>query len=172
MENGQKEILSEMRRLAKELRRKADALEAKCAELENALADKEEAVCLFETSPVEEIPVAADLDIDIHEAFGGDSAKAPVAVIDAMTERCPWKRDMPGTPVGDIRSAVSLNDRILFIKSLFSEDAALFHDTVERLNAFGSFAEAEEWITDSFPGWDYGSDTVYRFMMAVRRKLK
>lgn len=172
MENGQKEILSEMRRLVKDLRRRADALEAKCLELENSLADAEEAVSLFETGVVEELPVAVDLDIDIPEAFAGGETKAGMAVIDAMTDRFPWRKDMPGTSVGDIRSAISLNDRLLFIKSLFSEDASLFHEAVERLNAFGSFAEAEEWITASFPDWDYGSDTVYRFMMAVRRKLK
>ncbi len=117
-----------------------------------------------EPSDVQEI---IDLDIPMFE-----SVSAPVAVLDMMAERQAWRKDMPGTEVKDIRSAISLNDRIFFINSLFGKDAALFQMTIDRLNGFCSLGDAVEYLQDNFNGWDMQSDVVYRFMMAVRRKLR
>lgn len=97
---------------------------------------------------------------------------APVAVIDAMTAKQAWRTDMPGTPVKDIRSAISLNDRILFINYLFGEDPIAFQDMLTKLNAMSSFDEAAEYVIAANPDWDLESDTVYRFMMAIRRRLQ
>ena len=97
---------------------------------------------------------------------------APVAVIDAMTARQAWRTDMPGTPVRDIRSAISLNDRILFINWLFNEDPMAFQETLTALNAMTSFDEAVNFVVARHPEWDLESDTVYRFMMALRRRLQ
>ena len=97
---------------------------------------------------------------------------APVAVIDAMTARQAWRTDMPGTPVRDIRSAISLNDRILFINWLFGEDPMAFQETLTALNAMTSFDEAVNFVVARHPEWDLESDTVYRFMMALRRRLQ
>ena len=53
-----------------------------------------------------------------------------VPVIDAMLDKHAWRTDMPGTAVKDIRSAISLNDRILFINVLFNEDPMSFQNAV------------------------------------------
>jgi hypothetical protein len=95
---------------------------------------------------------------------------APVPVIDAMTAKQPWRTDMPGSPVRDIRSAISLNDRILFINYLFGEDPMAFQQMLTQLNAMGSFDEAAAHVIAAHPEWDLESDTVYRFMMALRRR--
>ena len=97
---------------------------------------------------------------------------APVAVIDAMTARQAWRTDMPGTPVRDIRSAISLNDRILFINWLFNEDPMAFQETLTSLNSMTSFDEAVNFVVARHPEWDLESDTVYRFMMALRSRLQ
>lgn len=97
---------------------------------------------------------------------------APVAVIDVMTARQAWRTDMPGTPVRDIRSAISLNDRILFINWLFNEDPMAFQETLTSLNSMTSFDEAVNFVVAGHPEWDLESDTVYRFMMALRRRLQ
>ncbi len=94
------------------------------------------------------------------------------AVIDAMAEHQAWRHDMPASPVHDIRSAISLNDRLLFINTLFGHDAVLFQNTICALNAMDGFDEAIDYLATNHPGWNLESDTVYRFMMAVRRKLR
>ena len=94
------------------------------------------------------------------------------AVIDSMTDRQAWRTDMPGTPVKDIRSAISLNDRILFINMLFGQDPMAFQDALTKINQLGTLDEAVQLIVAEHPEWDLGSETVYRFMMAVRRKIR
>ena len=95
---------------------------------------------------------------------------APVPVIDAMIAKQPWRTDMPGSPVRDIRSAISLNDRILFINYLFHEDPLAFQEMLTQLNAMSSFDEAAAHAIAAHGEWDLESDTVYRFMMALRRR--
>lgn len=97
--------------------------------------------------------------------------EAKPAVIDVMTKSRAWKIDMPGSPVSNILSAISLNDRILFINTLFDKDPVLFQNTIRLLNSYSSLSQAEEYIATNFQKWNLDSDTVYRFMMAVRRKL-
>jgi len=98
--------------------------------------------------------------------------KARPAVIDSMTDRQAWRTDMPGTQVKDIRSAISLNDRILFINTLFNQDPMAFQEALTKINQMTTLDEAVSYIVTELPDWDLGSETVYRFMMAVRRKIR
>jgi hypothetical protein len=122
--------------------------------------------------PVEE-PV---LEVEAHPEPVEVSVEEPVQaveqvpVIDAMIAKQAWRKDMPGSPVKDIRSAISLNDRILFINYLFGEDPMAFQEMLTQLNAMSSFDEAAAHAIAAHPQWDLESDTVYRFMMALRRR--
>lgn len=98
--------------------------------------------------------------------------KPAVAVIDSMTDRQAWRTDMPGSPVRDIRSAISLNDRILFINGLFAQDPMAFQETLTRINQMETLDEVVAYLVAARPDWDLESEIVYRFMMAVRRKVK
>ena len=101
-----------------------------------------------------------------------DAVEPKVAVIDSMTDRQAWRTDMPGSPVRDIRSAISLNDRILFINRLFAQDPMAFQESLTRINQMESLDEAVSYVMTERPDWDLESETVYRFMMAVRRKIQ
>lgn len=108
--------------------------------------------------------------VEEFSEFNEKPKDAPMPVIDAMIAKQPWRTDMPGTPVRDIRSAISLNDRILFINYLFGEDPMAFQEMLTQLNAMPSFDEAAAHAIATHPEWDLESDTVYRFMMALRRR--
>lgn len=101
-----------------------------------------------------------------------EKKKAKKAVMDVMSEKCAWRTAMPGSPVKNIISAISLNDRVLLINTLFKEDAVAFQDAIGTMNGMTSFAEAEQYIVENHPDWNMNSDIVYRLMMAIRRKLK
>lgn len=101
-----------------------------------------------------------------------EKKKAKKAVMDVMSEKCAWRTAMPGSPVKNIISAISLNDRVLLINTLFKEDAVAFQDAIGTMNGMASFAEAEQYIVENHPDWNMNSDIVYRLMMAIRRKLK
>lgn len=83
----------------------------------------------------------------------------------------PWKRDTVGIRVKNIRSAISLMDRALFINTLFKQDVVLYDKTIAELNTLDNFDDAVVYVEDHFPDWNLSSDAVYSFMMSVRKKL-
>ena len=138
-----------------------------------------------EETPVEEVPVETPVEEDDDDLPGVfDIPVAPVTVAakaadqarpilnEVMAADCAWRKDMPGSTVRDIRSAISLNDRVIFINLLFKEDAQTFVDTLSKINTMETLDQVVEYICAEFPSWDLNSDLVYRFMMAVRRKVK
>lgn len=87
------------------------------------------------------------------------------------TEHYPWRKDNPGMLVKNIRSGISLLDRAQFIGTLFQEDFSLYDSTIACLNEMDNLDQAVAYVKEHFPQWNLGSDVVYRFMMAVRKKL-
>ncbi len=83
-----------------------------------------------------------------------------------------WRKDMPGPEVKDVRSAISLNDRVMFINTLFRDDSMLFQDVINKINALATLEKAVQYLKENFPEWDMDSELVYRFMMSVRRKVR
>ena len=100
-----------------------------------------------------------------------DSITADAAVMDVMAEQQAWRTDRAGSPVKNVISAISLNDRVLLINILFKEDPLLFQNTIAAFNSMSGFEEAVTYVKQHFPEWDLNSDPVYRLMMAVRRKF-
>lgn len=100
-----------------------------------------------------------------------NASKAGKAVMDIKADRPAWLSDMTGPAVKDVRSAISLNDRVMFITSLFRKDSMLFQDTVTKINGMASLDKVIEYVNETFPEWNMNSEHVYRFMMAVRRKI-
>ena len=83
-----------------------------------------------------------------------------------------WRKDLPGPEVKDVRSAISLNDRVMFISTLFRDDSMLFQDVINKINALTTLEKAVQYLKENFPEWDMDSELVYRFMMSVRRKIR
>lgn len=126
-----------------------------------------------ESGPVPEpepLPlVTEDYDDDLPEAV--EEAPKPT-INDVMAPDHAWRKDMPGTPVKDVRSAISLNDRVIFINLLFDEDAQKFVDALSVINSMDTLDQVVDFISSEYPSWDLNSEFVYRFMMAVRRKVR
>lgn len=138
------------------------------SEPESELESEPEPV--FQPEPVQEQEIPEEKPVEaVFEQAAEDAPK--VFFESVMPDTLPWKRDVPGSAVQNILSAISLNDRVQFINGLFGGDPLLFQDTVRNFNGFSSLAEAENFIATNFPKWKLDSDVVYRFMMAVRRKL-
>ena len=138
----------------------ADAPAAEEPEAAEASAEAPEAVLVEE--PAAEAPIW-DLDISLE----GPGVN-PLPDLHSFQ----WMMDIPGGEVANLISGISLNDRVLFINTLFREDPKLFQKTVAQLNAMASIEDAVSFLVNHFPEWNLNSELVYRFMMAVRRKLK
>ena len=144
-----------------------------------AEAPAEVPVKIAEEAPAEasaDAPAEPEVELDlfgepvlrVNEKLGAGRSRS---VGEKMEQKEAWRTAMPGAAVKDVRSAISLNDRVLFIRELFGGDAGLFQKAVDDINAMGSLDEMVAYVNERHPGWDLDSDTVYRLMMAVRRKL-
>ena len=140
--------------------------------LDEPVAEEPAPVVLAESAP--EVTEPLEQQIPVCETPAEEPTKQVVkeAIIDAMTEKQAWRTDMPGTQVKDVRLAISLHERVLFINHLFSEDPMAFQATVNKVNASASLDEVVDYVKETFPQWNLESDLVYRFMMAVRRKIR
>ena len=198
MEKTQKEILNDIMAELSAIRLALNSLESKLSRID--LSDPEPVELDFdeeldgdlpEEAPVEiaeeilaeapaeapvEAPVEPEVELDlfgepvlrVNEKLGAGRSRS---VGEKMEQKEAWRTAMPGAAVKDVRSAISLNDRVLFIRELFGGDAGLFQKAVDDINAMGSLDEMVAYVNERHPGWDLDSDTVYRLMMAVRRKL-
>jgi len=79
-------------------------------------------------------------------------------------------KKMQNQPLKDIFSAINLNDKFLFIKELFTNDAALYQSTVEKLNSAGNFNDAIRYLDGNFD-WDFSDPMVQNFLELVRRRF-
>lgn len=119
----------------------------------------------------DDLPGVFDQPVPLYQAAQNSPAVKP-SVAEVMAENHPWRTDMPGTPVKDVRSAISLNDRIIFINYLFDEDPMAFQNAITQINTMTSLEQVVEYVKMEHPEWDLNSELVYRFMMAVRRRVK
>ena len=78
------------------------------------------------------------------------------------------------TPVRDLRKAIGINDRFLFINDLFRGDEPMYERSLKTINSFNIFAEAEYWINRELKvklGWDADHPTVIQFDQLVKRRF-
>ena len=78
------------------------------------------------------------------------------------------------TPIKDLRKAIGINDRFLFIDDLFRGDEAMYERSIKTINSFTIYAEAEYWIIRELKvklGWPVDHKTVQHFDHLVKRRF-
>ena len=76
---------------------------------------------------------------------------------------------MQNRPLHDLFSAINLNDKFLFIKELFNDDATLYQKTIEKLNTSANFNESVQFLDQHFT-WDFEDEQVQKLLELVRRR--
>ena len=78
------------------------------------------------------------------------------------------------TPVKDLRKAVGINDRFLFINELFRGDENMYERSIKTINGFNIYPEAEYWINRELKlklGWNVDTTAVQHFDQLVKRRF-
>ena len=78
------------------------------------------------------------------------------------------------TPVKDLRKAIGINDRFVFINDLFRGDEAMYERSIKTINSFNIFPEAEYWISRELKvklGWHAEHPSVLQFDQLVKRRF-
>jgi hypothetical protein len=81
---------------------------------------------------------------------------------------------LKGAPIKDLRKAIGINDRFVFISELFRGDEAMYERSIKTINGFNIFPESEYWINRELIvklGWDQESETVKHFYQLIRRRF-
>ena len=108
---------------------------------------------------------------EINETAAGNTSsinerlkQSKIDLGDALTE----------VPIRDLRKAIAVNDRFLFINELFRGDEAMYERSIKTINSFNIFPEAEYWITRELKvklGWDNEQKSVQHFDQLVKRRF-
>jgi hypothetical protein len=78
------------------------------------------------------------------------------------------------TPIKDLRKAIGINDRFVFINDLFRGDEAMYERSIKTINSFNIYPEAEYWISRELKiklGWDNELPVVAQFDQLVKRRF-
>jgi hypothetical protein len=78
-------------------------------------------------------------------------------------------KKMQTQPLQNIFSAINVNDKFLYVKELFNNDAMLYQSSVEKLNNFENFNEAIRFLDENF-SWDFNDPQVQKLLELVRRR--
>jgi hypothetical protein len=81
---------------------------------------------------------------------------------------------LKGSPVKELRKAIGINDRFVFINELFRGDEPMYERSIKTINNFRILPEAEYWMERELKiklGWDVSRDIVQHFYQLVRRRF-
>ncbi len=76
-------------------------------------------------------------------------------------------------PVTDLKSAINLNDKLLYIKDLFNGYSLAYSEAIEIVNRFNTFEEAERFLKTNYVvknNWESKASTADKFYALLRRR--
>jgi hypothetical protein len=81
---------------------------------------------------------------------------------------------LKASPVKELRKAIGVNDRFVFINELFRGDEPMYERSIKTINNFRILPEAEYWMERELKiklGWDDSREIVQHFYQLVRRRF-
>ena len=69
---------------------------------------------------------------------------------------------------GPLNDIIPLNDRLLYLKVLFSDNRELYDSTLSRLQSFDRLQQAEDYLGTHFPSWELSSPAVQNFLSQLK----
>jgi hypothetical protein len=128
------------------------------------LESKVETVSIIEAGPVKEILELNDIIMDDAPSIHDQLKQQENDISTGYQE----------TPIRDLKKAIGLNDRYLFINELFRGDETMYERSLKTINGFAIFPEAQYWIQRELKvklGWNDRSETVDHFHQLVKRRF-
>ncbi|MBK8521554.1 MAG: hypothetical protein WAT20_05690 [Ferruginibacter sp.] len=132
---------------------------------------EEEIPTLMHQQVLKPVPGKEELLKEINDAVSNNHAsineklkQSKIDLGDTLTE----------VPIRDLRKAIGVNDRFLFINELFRGDEVAYERSIKTINSFTIFAEAEYWIQRELKvknGWNSNNEMVAQFFQLVKRRF-
>jgi hypothetical protein len=124
-------------------------------------------------NPMAEIPTLAQQQIakEVNDFIGNDSISLNEKLKGDIKE---LGNSLKHSPVQDLKKAIGINDRYLFISELFRGDEAMYERSIKTINNFRVLSEAEYWIERELKvklGWDNSKTITHHFYDVVKRRF-
>ena len=124
--------------------------------------------------PLMEVPTLSHqpADQEMNDLIGSNST----SINDKLKENGIADRgsQLKGSPVKELRKAIGVNDRFVFINELFRGDEPMYERSIKTINNFRILPEAEYWMERELKiklGWDDSREIVQHFYQLVRRRF-
>ncbi len=106
-----------------------------------------------------------DLELEVPEITLNEQLKPETIEI---------QKNYKESHIRDLKKAIGINDRYLFINELFRGDEMMYERSLKTINGFSIFPEAHYWIQRELKvklGWKDRSETVDHFDQLVKRRF-
>lgn len=127
----------------------------------------------FQYNPLTEIPTLA------HQASAKELNEMMASQQNSLNDKLKEERVEVGhrltdAPVRDLKKAIGINDRFVFISELFRGDEVMYERSIKTINGFRIYAEAQYWIERELKvklGWDETKEATRHFYHLVKRRF-
>jgi hypothetical protein len=89
-------------------------------------------------------------------------------------ERVEVATALQASPIRDLKKAIGINDRYLFVNDLFRGDENMYERSLKTINGFAIYPEAQYWIDRELKvklSWPDNSETVVLFDQLIKRRF-
>jgi hypothetical protein len=146
----------------------------KNAEAKNATSIKNKPLIQFDS--VEEIPTLMHQRTEVKQSNANASVgNQTTSLNDRLRQESAERSEtLSTTPIKELKKAIGVNDRFVFINELFQGDEVMYERSLKTIDAFKIYPEAEFWIRRELKlklGWDEKSESVKYFTHLVKRRF-
>jgi hypothetical protein len=134
----------------------------------------------IEEKPVAEPQKAATPNIPLLNLYADEpkaDVKEPVLTLnDRISAQLKEKNQSAApaeAPISDIKAAISLNDKLLFVKDLFNGYSLAYSEAIEIVNRFTNFEEADRFLKNNYVSknnWADKKATADKFYALLKRR--
>jgi len=135
--------------------------------------DTEQAEHGWKFDPLREIPTLAHQQAvkELNEVMAPQQSSLNEKLKEEVKEVAHVLND---APVRDLRRAIGINDRFVFISELFRNDEVMYERSIKTINGFRILPEAQYWIERELKvklGWDENKESTRHFYQLVKRRF-
>ncbi|RKR85563.1 hypothetical protein BDD43_5834 [Mucilaginibacter gracilis] len=106
------------------------------------------------------------------------SEKPPVTINQILSAQLPGAQRLASfaeaQPIKDLKSAIMLNDKLLFVRDLFNGYSMAYGEAIEILNRFNRFDEADQFLKINYyakNNWEAKQATTDKFYQLLQRRF-
>ncbi|OQP51350.1 hypothetical protein A4H97_27635 [Niastella yeongjuensis] len=127
----------------------------------------------WKIDPLREVPTLAHQQVvkELNEVMATSQSSLNEKLKEEVKEVAHVLND---APVRDLRRAIGINDRFVFISELFRNDEVMYERSIKTINSFRILPEAQYWIERELKvklGWDENKESTRHFYQLVKRRF-